>query len=92
MSKPVITMDIRTSLTDAAEKMYTHKIRRIVVLDKNKIVGIITSRDILKAVLREPKVSAAIRDEKLKTEKADKSAEFWRGYNAAIKDVKEYIR
>ena len=47
MSSPVISVDIKTSLIDAVKLMAKRKIRRLIVMDKGKLVGIITSRDIL---------------------------------------------
>jgi CBS domain-containing protein len=47
MSSPVITIDSGKDITEAARSMRSHNIRRLVVLESEKIVGIITSRDIL---------------------------------------------
>jgi CBS domain-containing protein len=47
MSSPVITIDCGKDITEAARSMRSHNIRRLVVLESEKIVGIITSRDIL---------------------------------------------
>ncbi|KUO43192.1 MAG: hypothetical protein APU95_03535 [Hadesarchaea archaeon YNP_N21] len=47
MSSPVLTIDPETDITDAARKMIKNKIRRLPVVDKDKIVGIITASDIV---------------------------------------------
>ncbi|MCS7385622.1 MAG: CBS domain-containing protein [archaeon GB-1867-005] len=48
MSSPLITISPKTSLTEAARLMARKNIRRLVVIDEGKLVGIITARDILK--------------------------------------------
>jgi len=48
MSKPVISVNSKTKLIDAARIMAKRGIRRLVVIDEGKLKGIITSRDILK--------------------------------------------
>jgi CBS domain-containing protein len=46
MSHPVITIAPEKDIREAAKLMNGHRIRRLVVMEKEKIVGIITSRDI----------------------------------------------
>lgn len=48
MSSPLITIDPQAPITSAMAKMARHKIRRLVVLDRGRLVGIVTDRDILK--------------------------------------------
>ena len=43
---PVITVSIHTSIEDAVAKMIDHKIRRLVVTDKDQVIGIVTADDI----------------------------------------------
>lgn len=43
----LITCDINTSIEDICNKMYQHNIGIIPITDNNKIVGIITDRDIV---------------------------------------------
>ncbi|ADI72956.1 putative signal transduction protein with CBS domains [Methanohalobium evestigatum Z-7303] len=47
MSSPLITTKPSTSVIDAAELMVKSNIRRLIVMQDNKIVGFITDRDIL---------------------------------------------
>jgi predicted transcriptional regulator len=55
MSKPVITIEQSASINDATKIMNNKKIRRLVVIDKNnKMVGILTQRDIFKAIDKDP--------------------------------------
>jgi predicted transcriptional regulator len=55
MSKPIITIEESASINDATKIMSNEKIRRLVVIDKNnKMVGILTQRDIFKAIDKDP--------------------------------------
>ncbi|MCS7140343.1 MAG: CBS domain-containing protein [Candidatus Nezhaarchaeota archaeon] len=48
MSSPLITIDPQAPLVSAMSKMARHKVRRLIVLDRGRLVGIVTERDILK--------------------------------------------
>jgi len=48
MSSPLITIEPQAPLTTAISKMARNKIRRLVVLDRGKLVGVITERDVLR--------------------------------------------
>lgn len=69
MSSPIMTVDPDANIVDAIRKMSRLNIRRLVVMEKAKTVGIVTVRDILKVapdlmeVLTE---AAAIRTPKTK--------------------------
>ena len=55
MSKPLITIEQSGSINDATKIMNDKKIRRLVVIDKNnKMIGILTQRDIFKAIDKDP--------------------------------------
>lgn len=47
MSRNLITIEMNATIEDAAELMAKHKIKRLIVKDDTKLVGIITSTDIL---------------------------------------------
>jgi CBS domain-containing protein len=47
MTKPTATIDATADVAEAAKKMRTMKIRRLVVLQEGKLKGIITSNDIV---------------------------------------------
>jgi len=47
MTKKVITVDSKEEIDIAAELMATNKIKRLPVLEKGKLVGIITATDII---------------------------------------------
>lgn len=51
MSAPLITIDADASLGEAAMRMSDNKIRRLLVTEKGKIVGIITEKDVLRGTL-----------------------------------------
>jgi CBS domain-containing protein len=46
MSKPLITIDLNSTIAEAADLMKKHKIRRILVKESEKFIGIITQRDL----------------------------------------------
>jgi len=51
MSSPLITIEANASLGEAAMLMTDNKIRRLLVTEKGKIVGIITEKDVLRGTL-----------------------------------------
>ena len=48
MSKPLITVDVEASLKEAARIMSNNKIRRLPVLDRKKLVGIVVAADFVR--------------------------------------------
>jgi len=55
MSKPLITIEQSASINEATNIMNNKKIRRLVVVDRNhKMTGILTQRDIFKAIDKDP--------------------------------------
>lgn len=50
MTTPIITAGIDTTLDDAVEMMVKKGIRRLPIEEKGKVVGIITDRDVIKAI------------------------------------------
>lgn len=51
MSAPLITIEANASIGEAALLMSDNKIRRLLVTEKRKIVGIITEKDVLRGTL-----------------------------------------
>ncbi len=49
MTKDVVTVDVHDSLSDAIELLKRNKIRRLPVMDGDKLVGIVTDRDLKEA-------------------------------------------
>jgi CBS domain-containing protein len=52
MTRPLITVDPHTAVDEAAKIMATKTIKTLPVVDKDKILGILTSSDILDELLR----------------------------------------
>lgn len=48
----MFTVDVSTTLKDAMGKINSNKLRGVVVLDGNKVVGMITDGDVRRAYLR----------------------------------------
>jgi CBS domain-containing protein len=48
MTKPLVTIDSEIDVADAARKMNQLRIRRLVVMDRGKLTGIIAGKDIVK--------------------------------------------
>lgn len=49
MSKNVVAVDPETSIEDAADAMNKNKIKKLVVLSNDKVVGIVTATDLIAA-------------------------------------------
>jgi len=60
MSKPVITIDAMSSIRDALQAMELNNIRRLPVVDKEKkMIGIVTDKDIFRALMRSQSLVAS---------------------------------
>ncbi len=51
MSKPLVTISINGTIKDAIHSMYRNNIRRLVIVDRETMVGIITDKDIFRALM-----------------------------------------
>jgi len=51
MSQPLITIDEKTPILQAIRTMEKNKIRRLLVVKNDKLVGIATQRDLLRALV-----------------------------------------
>lgn len=49
MSKPVVTIDANDAMNDAIKLLKKHNIKMLPVMEKGKLVGIVTDRDLKKA-------------------------------------------
>lgn len=66
MSHPLITIASNSSLRDALHIIVSRDIRRLPVMDDRKLVGIVTDKDIYRAIAKnESLISALISDELL---------------------------
>jgi CBS domain-containing protein len=45
MSSPIVTIDVNTSIEQAADKMIQNKVRHLLITENNRIYGIITPSD-----------------------------------------------
>jgi CBS domain-containing protein len=53
MSKPVVTIDANSSIKDAIQSMELNNFRRLPVVDREKkMVGIVTDKDIFRAIMK----------------------------------------
>jgi CBS-domain-containing membrane protein len=52
MSKPLISISIDSSIIDAIQTMHQKNIRRLLVVKREKMVGIITDKDIFRAIMK----------------------------------------
>lgn len=52
MSKPLITIDLQTLVGDTALKMQERKIKRLLVTEKGKVVGIVSQKDLQEAIMK----------------------------------------
>ena len=68
MSKPIITLDYHASLQDAIQTMAEKSIRRLPIVSNEKMVGIVTDRDIFKAINGNQSLVSSILDQKLLVE------------------------
>jgi CBS domain-containing protein len=53
MSRPLITLEIDSSISEALELMNRHNIRRLVLTEDEKLAGITTERRLLEVVFQE---------------------------------------
>jgi CBS domain-containing protein len=51
MSKPLVTISINGTIKDTIHSMYRNNIRRLVIVDRETTVGIITDKDIFRALM-----------------------------------------
>jgi len=75
MSHPLITLSSNATVYDAIKLMYEKKIRIIIILEKEKLVGIITDKDIFRSLVNNKEMLSttigghlAIPENKLKEE------------------------
>ena len=62
MTADVLTVNADDPIRKVADQFIVHRVRRVPVLDKGRIVGLITRRDVLKAVFEsEPQVCSVKR-------------------------------
>jgi CBS domain-containing protein len=60
MKKPIITADAKMSLRDALQTMQAKNIRRLPVVENDRMVGIVTDKDIFRAILKSEALIASV--------------------------------
>lgn len=60
MSKPLITISINSSIKDAIQTMQQKNIRHLVIVDKEKMISIITDKDIFRAIMNNQTLIAGL--------------------------------
>ena len=82
MSKPVITISINSSLRDAIQTMQQNNIRRLVITDGERMVGIIRDKDIFRAIMNDQDLIPSLLGDKLLIERKtvyDQFGQHWFG-------------
>jgi len=59
VSKPLVTVTPELSAIDAAQEMADHKVRRLVVVEGGKVVGLLTASDLVKNLNEITKLTVA---------------------------------
>jgi CBS domain-containing protein len=65
MSKPLITISINSSVRDAIQSMQQKNIRRLVISKDERMVGIITDKDIFRTILNNQALIPSLLGDKL---------------------------
>jgi CBS domain-containing protein len=63
MSKPLITISLNASIKDTLQAMQLNKIRRLPVVKEGNIVGIITDKDVFRAIMENDLVASLSNEE-----------------------------
>ena len=82
MSKSLITISINSSIKDAIQTIQQENIRHLVIVDKEKMVGIITYKDIFRVIINNQVLIPSLLSNKLLTEHKtlyNHFSEYWFG-------------
>lgn len=60
MSVPVITLSSRATIADAMKLMCDKRIRRIIILENDSLVGIITDKDLFRCIMENRELMSSI--------------------------------
>jgi CBS domain-containing protein len=80
MSKPLVYVFINSSVRDAIQTMQQKNIRRLIVSDGEKMVGIITDQDIFRAIVNNRDLIPSLLGDKLLVEHKiiyDQFSQYW---------------
>ena len=76
MSCPIITLSSQSSILDAIKLMYERKIRRIIILEGNSFVGIITEHDLFNTLMKNKDLITMVADSNLPIPQKDMYQDF----------------
>ena len=65
MSKPLITISTNGSVKDAIQLMQQKNIRRLVISDGERMIGIITAKDVFRAIMNNQDLIPSLLGDKL---------------------------
>jgi CBS domain-containing protein len=60
MSHPLITLSSNATVSDAIKLMYERKIRRVIILENDKLAGILTDKDIFGALVENKELLSTV--------------------------------
>ena len=80
MSKPLINISINSSVKDAIQTMQQKNIRRLVISDGERMIGIITAKDVFRAIMNNQDLIPSFLGDKLLIEHKtiyDQFGQYW---------------
>jgi CBS domain-containing protein len=80
MSKPLINVSINSSVRDAIQTMQQKNIRRLVISDGERMIGIITAKDVFRAIMNNQDLIPSLLGDKLLIEHKtiyDQFGQYW---------------
>ena len=80
MSHPIITLSSSATVSDAMKLMYERKIRRVIILEKDKLEGILTDKDIFRALVENKDLLSSVMTSNLpipENQMKDDISHFW---------------
>jgi predicted transcriptional regulator len=80
MSKPLITISTNGSVKDAIQLMQQKNIRRLVISDGERMVGIITDKDVFRSIMNNQELIPSLLGDKLLIEpktRYDQFGQYW---------------
>jgi CBS domain-containing protein len=60
MSSPVVTLSVQGTVADAMKLMCDKRIRRVVILENDKLVGIVTDKDLFRHIMENRELMSSI--------------------------------
>jgi len=80
MSKPLVTIENTASINDAIKIMNSKDIRRLVIKSHNKMVGIVTDKDIFKLITSTPELLTEYYNDPFPLRSSEKTERFTEYY------------